>query len=81
MTPSPPGWSSTSCRYEPASGMPTTAETCVVLIEYTCCTPSCRNGSFPCTTGSESRSRAVIVTVPGGAGAMVGTREPCTGRT
>ena len=57
------------------------AEICAVLIEYTCCAPSWRNGSFPCTTGSESRSRAVIVTVPVGGDAIVGTFEPCTGRT
>jgi hypothetical protein len=51
-------------------------ENCTVLIEYTCCAPPCRNGSLTCTIGSESRSRAVIVTDPGGGGAIVGTPEP-----
>ncbi len=38
-----------------------------VLIAYTCCAPSWRNGALPCGAVSESRSRAMIVTVPVGA--------------
>ena len=50
-----------------------------VLIEYTCRAPSWRNGALPSGAGSESRSRAVIVTVPAGGGAIAGIRGALLG--
>ena len=68
MTPSPPGWSSTSCRYEPASGVRVTFATWPMSMAYTWVRPPSVNGGLSAGAVSESRSRAVMSTVPVGGG-------------
>ena len=81
MTPRPPGWLSTNCRYDRASRTPVNVAIWPMSIEYTCRTPLLTNDSLSDTGRSESRRRAVMVTVPRGGEEIGGTCEPGKGRT